>query len=420
MDPFIDEDGLIRVGGRIKLAPAKDPAHPIVVPKNGVLATGLAEHHHIQVKHLGRTSTVAELRSSGYWIVGVTALVKALIYRCVRCRLLRARLLSQKMADLPIERLLPEGPFLHCGLDMFGPFEIREGRKVHKRYVALFTCLASRAVHLEASKDMSTDSCINFLRRFACRRGTIRTIRSDNGSNFLGAMNELQCKFAKFDHEKIARELSDYHCDWITWETNPPHASHMGGVWERMIRSVRAIIDSQMKGLPRYLDDEMFCTFLCEAECVVNSRPISLENVNDLSSTLITPNDLLTMKGKSCSDPPGTFEPADLYCRKRWRAVQHLRQVFWTRWRKEYMLSLQVRNKWIRPSRNLQAGDVVLLKDDTFNRRCKWPLAKVVHSIPSKSDGLVRSVQLKMANSNGLLLRPVHKLVLLVEGAAAE
>ena len=124
-----------------------------------------------------------------------------------------------------------EGPFVYCGLDIFGHFFFKEGRKQYKRYVALFTCRSSRAIHLEPVKDMGTDSFINSLCRFVCRRGPVRSIQSDNGSNFVGAERELKKAFGVFDHKRISNTLVDDNCDWITWLKNPPYSSHMGGVW---------------------------------------------------------------------------------------------------------------------------------------------------------------------------------------------
>ena len=108
------------------------------------------------------------------------------------CRKLRGALEEQKMANLPEDRLEPAPPFTHCGIDFFGPFVIKEGRKELKRYGVLFTCLASRAIHLEVSAFLETDWFINALRRFINRRGPVRTIRCDQGSNLVGAKNELE------------------------------------------------------------------------------------------------------------------------------------------------------------------------------------------------------------------------------------
>ena len=120
------------------------------------------------------------------------------------CRKLRGALEEQKMANLPEDRREPAPPFTHCGLDYFGPFVIKEGRKELKRYGVLFTCLFSRAIHLEVSASLETDSFINALRRFINRRGPVRTIRCDQGSNPVGAKNELEKALSSVDQSRFA------------------------------------------------------------------------------------------------------------------------------------------------------------------------------------------------------------------------
>ena len=157
-------------------------------------------------------------------------------------RILRGKPGEQRMADLPEERFSTGGPFTYTGLDMFGPFYVKEGRKQHKRFVALFTCLSSRAIHLESTVCMETDSFIQARWRFVARRGSIREIISDNGKNFVGAENEWRKAYEAMDQGKISEFLLSESCDWVRWKKNPPSASHMGGVWERQIRSVRNVL----------------------------------------------------------------------------------------------------------------------------------------------------------------------------------
>ena len=311
--------------------------HPAVLPYNAVATRRLAESCHHAVEHSGRTTTVGEIRQSGFWIVNINSCVRSVIFKCIPCRVFRGKLGEQKMADLPDSRASCEGPFVYTGVDMFGPFLVKEKRSQVKRYVALFTCLSSRAVHLEATKDMSADSFIQGLRRFLARRGFVKSIRSDNGTNFVGAETELRKGWDEMDHKKVSDFLLSKRCDWIAWERNPPCASHMGGVWERQIRSIRSILSSLLKDHSTRLDDESLRTLLCEAECIINSRPLTTESLNDVSSEVLTPNHILTMKSRVVLSPPGIFQKEDVYCRKRWRALQYLSNQFWTRWKNEYL-----------------------------------------------------------------------------------
>ena len=251
------------------------------------------------------------------------------IASCVTCRKLRGAVLEQKMSDLPEDRLDCHPPFTYCGVDYFGPFTIKEGRKVLKRYGILFTCMSSRAIHLETATSLDTDSFINALRRFLSRRGPVRQLRSDNGTNFVGARRELKEALEEMDEHRIRNELLKSQCDWIKFKMNVPAASHMGGVWERQIRTVRAVLSSLLINNGAQLDDESLRTLMCETDAIVNSRALTINQLSDPNSPEpLTPSHLLTMKSKVLLSPPGKFEPADLYTRKRWRRVQHLANEF--------------------------------------------------------------------------------------------
>lgn len=132
------------------------------------------------------------------------------------------------MADMLKERISPDlPPFTNVGVDYYGPIEVKRGCAMAKSYGVIFTCMASRAVHLEVA--YSADSYINALRRFVCCRGQVRCLRSDNGTNFVGAERELGEALAAIDHSKIQSALL-HKCN--DWTFNPPAASHHGDVWE--------------------------------------------------------------------------------------------------------------------------------------------------------------------------------------------
>ena len=186
----------------------------------------------------------------------------------------------------------------------------------------------------------------------------------------------------------------------------------MGGVWERQfeIRSVRNVLASLLHDYVGRLDGESFRTLLCEVEPIMNSRPLTPSSNNPDDLEALTPNHILTMK-PAVLPPPGQFQREDIYLRKRWRKVQHLANLFWSRWKREYLLTLQQRTKWTKAQRNFQIGDTVLMKDDSTIRSC-WPMGRIISTRPD-SRGTVRSVTLKTAHSSELT-RPIHKLVLLL------
>ena len=302
----------------------------------------------------------------------------------VICRGARKPKQEQKMADLPPERVEPSPPLTYVGMDCFGPFLTKSGRKETKRYGLLFTCFLSRAVHLEMIDDLSTDAFINGLRCFIVLHGTVtvRRVQSDQGSNFIGAKKVFREARKELDTNRIERFLTTHECEFIF---NVPGASHAGGVWERQIRSIRNVLEITLSLCPGRLDDSSLRTLLYEAMATVNSRPLAVTNINDLTGPEpLTPNHILTMKPTTPLPPPGNFTREDVYLRKRWRRVQYLAQQFWTRWKQEYLQVISQRQRWQTPCRNLTVGDIVIITDPDIARNA-WPLGRVVETFVVES-----------------------------------
>ena len=161
----------------------------------------------------------------------------------------------------------------------------------------MFTCLVSRAIHIEVAHSMDTSSFLNAFRRFIGRRGPVRKLRCDRGTNFVGARGELEKALNDLDPNQIKREMLKENCDWVEFEMNFPYSSHMGGVWERMIRSARTVLSALLEQHSSRLDDELLETLMVEAETVVNSRPLTfVDTTSPDSEEPITPMQLLTLK----------------------------------------------------------------------------------------------------------------------------
>ena len=177
---------------------------------------------------------------------------------------------------------------------------------------------SSRSVHIELTNSLDADSFILALRRFMARRGTVRSVWSDNGTTFVGTKNELQRAFKKMKHDKIKSFLQENGADWILWHNNPPGASHMGEVWERQIRSARIILERLLKTHSHSFNDESLRTMMAEVELIINSRPLTVETISDSKSEIpLSPSILLIMKTSVIMPPPGEFSKPDAYSKRR-------------------------------------------------------------------------------------------------------
>ena len=412
LDPFM-QNGLLRVGGRLRQSSlSMELKHPVIVPKSSHIASLIVDHYHCKTHHSGRGITLSAIRAAGYWIIDARSKVSAHIRNCVVCKRLRGTPQGQKMADLPQDRTKEAAPFTYSAVDAFGPFFIREKRSDVKRWGLLFTCLSSRAVHIETINTLTTDSFVNAFRRFVCRRGKVRELRCDRGTNFIGGKGVLEQ--GDIDERKVQQELVKHDCDYVRFNMNVPHASHMGGIWERMIKSARNVLTALITAHSDQLDDELLRTFMTEAECIVNCRPlIPVEGTPHDTTPPLCPNQILTLRTDVLLPPPGEFERADLYCKRRWRRVQHLANEFWSRWRADFLPTLQERRKWTSPRDNLREGDVVLVIDDD-TPRSRWPVGRVIF-VRAGNGGLVHAVCVAVSGSQRE--RPVHKVIRLFHAA---
>ena len=400
-------DGFLCVGGRLTHAPLEDAAkHQIILPKHHHVATLIVRHYHQLSGHSG-LEYVLSLTRQKFWIVKGRLLVRKVVNDCFDCKRRQSPVAEQKMADLPKSRVTPSRPpFTFTGVDCFGPFNVKRGRSLAKRYGVIFTCLTTRAIHIEVASSLDTDSFLNALRRFVARRGNPEEIRSDNGGNFVSGEKELRKCVKDWNQDKIHQDLLQKDIKWIF---NPPTASHHGGVWERCIRTIRKVMKALLR--EQTLDDESLHTLMCEVEAIINGRPITKVSDDPRDNEALTPNHLLLLRAGPLL-PPGKFVKEDSYTRRRWRQVQYMADVFWRRWLKEYLPILQQRHKWNQPRKNVQVGDIVLVLQENTPRSL-WPLARVIEVHHNRSDGYVRSVKLKTATS--VLERPICKIVILEE-----
>ena len=406
LKPFISENGLLRVGGRLKNANIPLSAkHQIILPGKSWVSRLLVQNHHKRDIEAGLNYLIASLRLE-FWIVGSRVLVKRVLRNCLDSKKSNAKPLTPVMSPLPQCRLAIGCPTFHfTGVDYFGPILVKYGRSSPKRWGCIFTCLTTRAIHLEIAESLSTDAFINVLKRFVNRRGNPKALYSDCGSNFKGAKKELKECIKALNQTEIGEYPAQ---NSMEWHFNPPDAPHMGGAWERLIGCVKVALRTLLK--ERSVTDFQLMTLLTEVETIVNSRPLTAvsDDINDMEA--LTPNHFLLGRANKYV-PMGDFTDNDLCSRKRWRQVQVLSDHFWRRFRREYLPCLTKRVKWTTEQRNAEIGDLVLLVDANVPRG-QWRMARIANVIPG-DDGIVRVAEIK--TSTGNLLRPVSKLCLLEE-----
>lgn len=401
LTPFLDKDGILRVCGRLNLSNIDyDTKHPIILHAKDNFTQLLIDQYHRDAAHVGREQVLNRLRQR-YWIVNGRNAVKNAWNRCQLCKNRRARPTPALMGQLPDVRIQPKGrAFTYTGLDYFGPMTVKVGRRLEKRYGALFTCMTVRAVHIELVHDLTTNSAILALRRFIARRGCPKEMWSDNAMTFKGAANELSQSVAAIDRDELLRFASVRK---MTWKFTVPTAAHAGGCWERLIRSVKTALMTTLK--TKTPNDQTLQTLLTETEIIINSRPLTYVPLDHADDTPLTPNDFLLSKTDWVDNPTGTYDEGDLL-RRTWRESQRLADLTWKRWLREYLPSLTRRDKWYRLTTPLALGDLVVIADERLPRSL-WPRGVIDKTYPGK-DGQVRVADVR--TGQGLYRRPVTRL----------
>ncbi|XP_073841210.1 uncharacterized protein [Musca autumnalis] len=227
-----------------------------------------------------------------------------------------------------------EKPFTYTGIDFFGPMIVTFGRRSEKRWGVIFTCMTTRAIHLEVAHSLDTSSCIMCLRNFIGRRGYPRVIYSDNGTNFKATERILREELQRLNESELARSFDD-----IKWYFNPPAAPHMGVAWERLVRSVKTVLHQAYPN--NKFNDETLRSALIEVEFIINSRPLTFVSLESEDDEALTPNHLLL--GSSTGYKPIFTKDTNL--REKWNQVQAIANRFWERWLKEYAPIITRRSK---------------------------------------------------------------------------
>ncbi|XP_076247806.1 uncharacterized protein LOC143187478 [Calliopsis andreniformis] len=411
LSPFLDNSGLIRVGGRLNNASiAYSKKHPIVLPAKHVLTDLIIKNEHIRLLHAGCQHVVASLRER-FWPLHCCQNVKRILRSCVRCFRVKPRGIECSMGQLPAARVTPGRPFLTCGVDYAGPFTTKDrtrSRVSVKSYACIFVCFATKATHIELATDLSTDAFMKCLNRFVARRGFCQSIVSDNGTNFVGAKN----RFTELDklikcerhNSQIAKFLSEHQ---IQWHFNPPQAPHFGGLWESAVRLTKYHLN-RVIGEQRLTYEELY-TLLTQIESCLNSRPLSPSSSDPHDVNPLTPGHFL-IGTAPCALPDQDVTDIKLNRLNRYQLVQQMFQHFWQRWHKEYLHHLQQRHKWKTSSnQQLRKGSLVVIKEDNLPP-LRWSLGRITELHQGK-DGISRVVTVRTAT--GIYKRPTAKICIL-------
>ncbi|CAL8069017.1 unnamed protein product [Orchesella dallaii] len=406
LHPFLDNEGILCVGGRLQNADIpENKKHQMILPHDNHVTKLLIRHTHVSLLHGGFQVTWSTLQSE-YWILRGRDTVRFYIRKCVICKRQQARNAAQLMGNLPSPRITITRPFLNVGIDYAGPFMLRNmvGRnsKVYKGYLAIFVCLSTKAVHMEAVSDLSTEAFIASLRRFVARRGLCANIHSDHGTNFVGADAELKRLFSSSDHNsKVADYLSSQR---MMWHFIPPSAPHHGGIWEAAVKSAKYHFKRVMGN--SLCTFEKFQTVLCQVEAVMNSRPLCPLSTDPSDLNALTPGHFIIGEPLTAL-PDENVSTLKTNRLSMWQQLQQRIQHFWQRWRDEYLVTLQQRHKWFRKEENVKIDDLVIIKEDN-SPPGKWKLARVINVQPG-TDGQVRVATVKTATSE--YQRPIVKLI---------
>lgn len=327
----------------------------MIMPCEHRVSMLIVRHHHVRFAHQLTDATIASVRAN-FWIPKIRTLVKRVRHACQKCRIRSAQPRPPMEGQLPPERMeMYARPFTRTGLDFFGPVHVTVGRRREKRWVALFTCLTVRAVHLEIAADLSTDACLVCIRNLCHLRGVPSTIW------------ELSAK-------------------GVEWRFNCPGNPEAGGAWERLVQSVKRVLRVTLsEEAPRV---ETLRALLMEAANLINSRPLTHLQVNPEDPDPLTPNHfLLCGPNTATASNPGDDEPTAT--RRQWKICQSLSRRFWVQFVRDYLPELTRRGRHYPAEAPLKIGDVVIVCDDQ-QPRGKWVRGRILE-VATAADGAVRT-----------------------------
>jgi len=357
---FLDKEGYLRVGGRLQHSHLPyDSKHQLILPPAHHITELITMNEHLKLLHAGPQFLSASLRQQ-YWMLRMKQVIRPVLHHCLPCFKLKAVASQQLMGQLPLARVTVSCLFVNAEIDYVGPFEIKSGntrsKTITKCYVALFICMATKAIHLELVSNLTTEAFIAALKCFIARRVLIDHLYSDNGSNFVEANRELK---AFFKSEEFLRQVHNYAAETqFQWHFIPPNSPHCGGLWEAGVKSLKyhwkRIV---VKALLTFGE---FSTLLTQVEACLNSQPLIVLSNEPNNPSYLSPGHFL-IGAPLTSLPEPNFTNATMNSLSRWQRVQRFNQQLWERWSADYLNSLQQCSKWCSQQLDLQPRMLVLL-----------------------------------------------------------
>lgn len=362
----------------------------MLLPRKHWVSDLIIKETHIRNLHAGIQTTLCLIRGR-FWLIGSKNQVRKIISHCIECIKARPVLHNAPMGDLPKSRLEEAYSFENVGVNYFGPIGMIEkkfhNRTILKSYGCVFVCIC-KAVHIELASDLSTDAFLAAFRRFISRRGMPSNVYSDNGTNFVGAHNQLNELYKLINSKEFQNFVSNFALSHrIVWHFSPPMSSHFGGLWEAAVKSFKHHFKRVLKN--QLLTFKQLNTLLIEIEAILNSRPLCSLSSDPNDPQVLTPANLLTGRPLKALPKRNELNVSDnRLC--TWRFIVKARQDFWSRWYKEYLNELQKRQKWNHGTVELFKGFIVILIEK-ISFCSQWPLAIIQETYPG-SDGIIRVV----------------------------
>ncbi|XP_072156611.1 uncharacterized protein [Bemisia tabaci] len=405
LQPFVENDGLLRVGGRLRNTKLPEcTKYPILLPKSDHLVNLLIDCFHQRYLHAG-PRLLQSLLARQFWIPCARQIIRSRLSKCLPCFQVKPSNAAPLMGDLPSCRVNPTKVFLEVGLDFGGPFELKEHNRRNPRktkgYLCLFVCMATKAVHLEVVSDLTTEAFLAALDRFVGRRGLCRTIFSDNATNFTGAKRHLSELYEFLLTQKLLID-DQLASRQIEWKFIPPSAPHFGGIWESGIAAakyhLKRVIGEQS------LTFEQLNTVFVKIEALLNSRPLCHLSSDASEIDVLTPGHFL-IGAPLLAVPEYDFSDTVTNRLSRWQLTQKITQQFWKIWSRDYLHTLIQRSKWQQRQEDLKIGSAVLIADGTAPTSWKKGIVDKLHH---GKDGIVRVVTVR--TTRGTLKRPAVKI----------